>query len=177
MLTTALVALALAPAAADADAPPLTADYTATDISGTNHQWYVTGTTTTATTIATGGSVTFNYVTGNPATTRHSVAFTGTAKPTECTPALGATSGYPTPPARAPWVTSCRFDTPGSYPFVCQIHPTMRGTVDRRAGERRSNRDRSGPGDARLDHRQLDQPRASSGSASPPTTRRPCPRR
>jgi plastocyanin len=130
MLTAALVTLALAPAAADADAPPLTADYTAADISGTNHQWYATGTTTTATTIATGGSVTFNYVTGNPATTRHSVAFTGTAKPTECTPALGATSGYPTPPARAPWVTTCRFDTPGSYPFVCQIHPTMRGTVN-----------------------------------------------
>jgi plastocyanin len=128
LLTTALVASVLAPAAASA-APPLMADYTATDISGTNHQWYVTGTTTTATTIATGGSVTFNYVTGNPATTRHSVAFTAAAMPTACTPALGATYGFPTPPARAPWVTTCRFDTPGTYAFVCQIHPTMRGTV------------------------------------------------
>jgi plastocyanin len=129
MLATASAALALAPAAAAADVPPLTADFTAIDVSGTNHQWYVTGTTSTAITIATGGSVTFNYPVGNPATTRHSVAFTTTAKPTDCTPALGATSGYPTPPARAPWVTTCRFDTPGTYPFVCQIHPTMRATV------------------------------------------------
>jgi plastocyanin len=128
LLTAALVAPALAPAAASG-APPLTADFTATDISGTNHQWYVTGTTNTATTIATGGSVTFNYVTGNPATTRHSVSFAAGATPTACTPALGATNGFPTPPARAPWVTTCRFDTPGTYSLVCQIHPNMRATI------------------------------------------------
>jgi plastocyanin len=129
MLVTASAALALAPATAAADAVPLTADFTATDVSGTNHQWYAPGTTSTATTIAAGGSVTFNYPVGNPATTRHSVAFTTAAKPTGCTPALGATSGYPTPPARAPWVATCRFDTPGTYAFVCQIHASMRGTV------------------------------------------------
>ena len=56
----------LLPAAiAHAAPPPTTADYTAADVSATNHQWYVTGTTTTATTIATGGTVTFNYPTGN----------------------------------------------------------------------------------------------------------------
>src|SRR3954452_17272281 len=127
-LLAALAVSAVAPACAS-PAPPLAADYTATDISGTNHQWYVTGTTTTAATIAAGGSVTFNYVTGNPATTRHSVAFTAAAMPPACTPALGATYGFPTPPARAPWVTTCRFDTPGTYSFVCQIHSTMRGTI------------------------------------------------
>src|SRR3954451_21986760 len=84
----------LAPTTASAQAP-LTAGYTATDISTTNHQWYVTGTTTTVSTIATRGTVTFNYVTGNPATTTHDVLFAGTARPTECAPALNAQAATP----------------------------------------------------------------------------------
>src|SRR3954447_9059422 len=90
LLLAAVAAGVLAPATAQA-AAPLTADYTAADISPTNHQWYVTGTTTTASTLATNGTVTFRYLTGTPPTTRHDVIFAATSpKPTECTPALSA---------------------------------------------------------------------------------------
>src|SRR4051794_15441225 len=126
LVLSALVASMLAPAAAKADAPPLTAGFTAVDVSSTNHQWYVTGTTSNTATIATGGTVTFGYPTG---TSLHNAAFTAAAKPTSCTPALGATFATPTPAARAPWTASCRFDTPGTYAFVCQIHAAMRATV------------------------------------------------
>src|SRR4051812_27425228 len=116
----------LAPAAAKADAPPLTAGFTAVDVGSTNHQWFVTGTTSNTATIATGGTVTFGYPTG---TSLHNAAFTAAARPTTCTPALGATFATPTPAARAPWTASCRFDTPGTYAFMCQVHTTMRATV------------------------------------------------
>ena len=125
------MASALAPATAYADAPPLTADFTATDVtSGTNHQWYVTGTTSnTATTIATGGTVTFNY----PATRHvrcHNVAFTAAAKPTVLHARAGRDVRLPRRRRRARrGPTTCRFDTPGTYAFVCQVHATMRATV------------------------------------------------
>jgi len=121
----AACAAALLPATAHAQAP-LSADFTATDISTTNHQWYVTGTTTTTAPVAQHGTVTFNYPTG---TTRHDVAFDG-PRPAECTPALSAAGFTPTAgPARAPWNASCRFDAPGTYTFFCQIHTTMRGAI------------------------------------------------
>jgi plastocyanin len=126
LVLSALVAWALAPATARADTAPLTAGFTATDVTSANHQWYVTGTTSNTATIAAGGTVTFAYPTG---TSLHNAAFTAAAKPTSCTPALGATFATPTPPARAPWTASCRFDTPGTYAFVCQVHATMRATV------------------------------------------------
>jgi plastocyanin len=118
---------ALVPAAAAQAAPaPLTANYTATDVSATDHQWYVTGTTTTTAGIAQGGTVTFGYPTG---TSRHDVFF-GTKPPTTCTPAASATGAVPPAgPTRSPWTASCRFDTPGTYSFLCQLHPTMIGTV------------------------------------------------
>jgi hypothetical protein len=126
----ALVCAAAWPAAAHA-APPLTADYTATDVSATNHQWYVTGTTITSATIAAHGVVNFKYPTGN---SRHDVIFGATSpKPTACTPALTtAAQGAFTPPTgpTAPgWSATCTFDTPGTYSFFCQLHPTMRGTI------------------------------------------------
>jgi len=123
---------ALLPATARADAPPLSASYTAADISVTNHQWYVTGTTTTTSTIATTGVVTFNYPVGTPATTRHDVNFTSTLKPTCQTGGTTSNPPYtvPNPPRAAPWTASCRFDAPGTYSFRCQVHPTMTGTVN-----------------------------------------------
>jgi plastocyanin len=128
LLAAAALVIALPPAAARADAPPLSVDYTAADISATNHQWYVTGTTTTAATVATGGVATFRYVSGS---TRHNVTFTSTLKPT-CEVA-GTTPDPPyTAPSRpsvAPWTASCRFDAPGTYSFVCQVHRTMTGTI------------------------------------------------
>jgi plastocyanin len=121
LLASALAASALIPAAARADA-----GFTATDVTGANHQWYATGTTSNTATIAQGDTVTFAYPSG---TSIHNVAFNTAAKPTTCTPALGATSATPTPAARAPWTASCRFDTPGTYAFVCQVHATMRATI------------------------------------------------
>ena len=132
LLVAAALAVALPPAAARAEAPPLSVDYTATDVSAANHQWYVTGTTTTASTIATSGVATFRYVTGSPASTRHNVTFTSALKPTcqvdGATPSPPYTA--PSPPRVAPWVATCRFDTPGTYSFVCQVHRTMTGTID-----------------------------------------------
>jgi plastocyanin len=123
LLASALAASALLPAAAHAQS---TASFTATDVTSANHQWYVTGTTSTTATIAQGGTVTFAYPTG---TSLHNAAFNTASKPTSCTPALGATFAVPTPAGRAPWSASCRFDTPGTYPFVCQVHSNMRATV------------------------------------------------
>src|SRR3954451_3768978 len=96
------------PAAAHA-APPLTAEYTATDLSATNHQWYVTGSTVTTATIASHGTVTFKYPTG---TSRHDVIFAPTSPTrTSCTRALpAAAQGAFTPPAgpTAPgWTATC----------------------------------------------------------------------
>jgi hypothetical protein len=122
---------ALTPATASAaTAPPLAVDYTAADISGVNHQWYVTGTTTTASTLASGGVATFHYATGN---SRHNVTFTSALKPT-CqiagTPTLNPPYTVPNPPRGPSWTASCRFDTAGVYSFVCQVHATMTGTID-----------------------------------------------
>jgi hypothetical protein len=110
----------------------LSVDYTAADISATNHQWYVTGTTTTASTVATGGVATFHYVTGSPPSTRHNVTFTSALKPACQVAGTTPNPPYtaPSPPSVAPWTASCRFDTPGTYSFVCQIHRTMTGTID-----------------------------------------------
>jgi hypothetical protein len=131
LVAAAAFAGALLPATARADVPPLSASYTAADIAGNNHQWYVTGTTTTTSTIATTGVVTFNYPVGTPAT-HHDVNFTGTLKPTCQIAGTTSTPPYtvPNPPQVAPWTASCRFDTPGTYPFMCQVHRSMTGTVN-----------------------------------------------
>jgi hypothetical protein len=130
LLAAGALLCALAPATASAAAPrPLSVDYTAADISGTNHQWYVTGTTTTASTLAAGGVATFHYPTGN---SRHNVTFTSALKPT-CqiagTTTLNPPYTVPNPPRGPSWTAGCRFDTPGVYSFVCQIHSTMTGTI------------------------------------------------
>ena len=129
LLAAVALTLALPPAAARADAPPLSVDYTAADISAVNHQWYVTGTTTTASTIATSGVATFHYVTGSSI---HNVTFTSALKPTCQVAGTTPNPSYTAPsrPSVAPWTASCRFDTPGTYSFVCQVHRTMTGTID-----------------------------------------------
>jgi plastocyanin len=70
-------------------------------------------------TVNAGETVTFSYPTG---ISRHNVAFS-TGTPTACAPAL------PERPVRAPWTSACRFDTPGEYDFVCDLHPQMTGRV------------------------------------------------
>jgi plastocyanin len=90
-----------------------TATVTAVD-AGTTHAW--DGGTVT---IAKGGTVTFRYPSG---TSTHFVSF-GDTQPTAC-------SGVPTGPAGPGWEGTCRFDTPGTYAFVCPVHPDqMTGTI------------------------------------------------
>jgi hypothetical protein len=122
----------MVPATAFAEPPPLTASFSATDLSQTQHRWYVTGTTTSTTTIATSGTVTFDYAVGAFPNTLHNVNFTSALKPSSCQAAGGAAGAppLPNPPARAPWNVACKFDTPGVYAFNCQVHPTMTGTIN-----------------------------------------------
>jgi hypothetical protein len=125
------VAALLVPSAAFAEPPPLTAKFTAVDTSATAHKWVDSVNNTNSTTIATSGTVTFDYPVA-PFPSTHNVNFTSTNKPATCQRA-GGTAGpppSPSPPARAPWTVSCTFDTPGTYAFNCQVHPTMTGTIN-----------------------------------------------
>ena len=127
LLLSVLVASAVAPATANAEVPPLTRRFTATDVTSANHQWYVSRHDL------------------QHRDDRHRRRRSRSAIPParRCTtprsrlprsrhpapPRCGATFATPTPAARAPWTASCRFDTPGSYAFVCQVHANMRATV------------------------------------------------
>jgi len=125
------VAALLLPSAAFAEPPPLTATFTAVDTSASAHKWVDTASNTNATTIATTGTVTFDYPVA-PFPSIHNVNFTSALKPATCQ-RLGGAAGpppMPSPAARAPWTVSCTFDTPGTYAFNCQIHPTMTGTIN-----------------------------------------------
>src|SRR5262245_10349885 len=119
-----LVALA-APAVADGQRPlPVVATVTAVDTGDDEHMWDPTDAT-----IAIGGTVTFRYPSGSSA---HNVAFLG-PQPSGCTQ-TGRTSAeaappLPATPSPAGWEGTCRFDAAGSYAFVCEAHPGMRGTI------------------------------------------------
>lgn len=104
--------LLLAAAAAFTQATP---EFTAVDFA-----FRASGTDATSLTIAPGQTVSFSYPTGM---STHNVDFTGDRKP-ECT----GLPPFPYPPRL--WSTaSCRFDEPGTYPFVCDLHAEMTGTV------------------------------------------------
>ena len=80
-------------------------------------------------TINAGETVTFAYPTGGNV---HNVDFF-VAAPTSCVQTAGNDLGpvppLPAMPAPTGWVGNCRFDTPGTYQFVCEAHPDMEGTV------------------------------------------------
>jgi plastocyanin len=109
-----VVAAALTSSAQGGGQPPPSASFTAGD-----NYWYVTGTSSTTATIATGGSVTFISPTGND---EHNASFQGVG-PSSCNPPL------PGPPTVAPWDATCQFNTAGTYSFVCTAHNGMEGTV------------------------------------------------
>jgi hypothetical protein len=74
--------------------------------------------------ITAGGTVTFSYPAGG--TSHHTVVFTSAQAP--------ACTGLPAPGnpfinGRPGWSGSCRFDDPGTFTFVCEIHPAMTGKV------------------------------------------------
>jgi plastocyanin len=82
-------------------------------------------------TIAAGDTVKFsNHQTATSAF--HNVTFD--AKPTTCTQTSGTGAGTvsqgPMPSiVRKNWDGECRFDTPGTYNFVCSAHANMTGTI------------------------------------------------
>jgi plastocyanin len=105
-------ALALAVSSADADAPA-TASITAKDPYSFDN-----GSGASSVTIAQGGTVSFSYPKGS---SLHNVRFD--TQPTSC-------SGMPDVPAGPGWKGSCRFDSPGTYTFICGQHYFMTGKVD-----------------------------------------------
>lgn len=128
LLAGALIAV-LVPGIAPGDAaPPSTASFTAEDFS-----WHVTGDrTSSSVTIAKGGTVAFGYPSG---ISTHNADFAGGPAPTSCVQTAG-TSGsrspppLPSEPTAAGWSGTCTFDTPGTYAFHCDLHPTrMKGTI------------------------------------------------
>ncbi len=111
------------PAAAGSSAPS-TASVTAVDF-----DWSMPGSADYTDTIVAGGSVTFSYPSG---VSIHNVDFTG-GGPSSCTQTAGAAVGPVSPLPAAPeapgWSGTCRFDTPGTYAFVCDNHNYMKGTI------------------------------------------------
>src|SRR5687767_10091896 len=104
----AAASAALAPASAHADGA-----FTATD-----NAWTAAGGGTTVT-IAPGERVSFGYPSGM---SLHNAQFAA-LQPSGCTPAL------PSDPAAPGWSSLCTFPAAGQYPFACELHPDMAGTV------------------------------------------------
>jgi plastocyanin len=82
-----------------------------------------------AVTIVAGQTVTFAYPVGANA---HNVDFDA-MQPTSCTQTSGRNSGPVPPLPGSPdvqgWAGTCRFDTPGTFTFVCDAHAFETGTV------------------------------------------------
>jgi plastocyanin len=70
-------------------------------------------------TILAGETVSFSYPEGR---NYHNVVFAD-VRPSSCTPEL------PDAPSEAGWQSTCRFDAPGTYAFVCGAHPDVTGAV------------------------------------------------
>jgi plastocyanin len=116
-------AYAVAGSAAGAGAPS-TASVTAIDF-----DWVMPGGPAYTATIAAGGTVSFSYPSG---VSIHNVDFTA-GGPTACTQTAGAASGATSPLPNLPeapgWAGVCRFDSPGTFLFVCDEHNYMKGTI------------------------------------------------
>jgi plastocyanin len=119
------IAVAVIPTLAAGDAPPATASFTAVDFA-----WQATDGAANAATIAQDGTVTFGYPNGS---STHNVDFGTGAQPTSCTQSAGADSGavppLPAQPTSPGWSGTCTFDTPGTYTFHCDLHPSMTATI------------------------------------------------
>jgi plastocyanin len=71
-------------------------------------------------TVAAGGAVAFS----NPTEVPHGLRWSGTSG--QPTPSC---SGIPVNSSGAKWQGQCVFSQPGSYTFVCTVHPEMTGTI------------------------------------------------
>jgi Copper binding proteins, plastocyanin/azurin family len=97
--------------------------FVARDLPGSGH-WDANGDqASSSVSVATGDTVAFSY----PATgaSHHTVVFTSAQKPT-CT---GVPSSNPITTGGPGWSGTCRFDSAGTYTFVCGLHPAMTGQV------------------------------------------------
>ncbi|MDA0164193.1 hypothetical protein OM076_28220 [Solirubrobacter ginsenosidimutans] len=112
LLVAAAMACAAAPALAYSGAAA-GGSFTAID-----YAWQANGTSGTTVTITPGQTVTFAYPSG---ASRHDAHFTD-KQPSAC-------PGLPASATKPGWSAECTFDAPGSYPFVCDFHPEMTGTV------------------------------------------------
>jgi plastocyanin len=118
-------AVAVLPGIATGTSPPNTASFTAIDYS-----WQANGGGGNSATIAQGGTVTISYPSGFSS---HNADFGRGAAPTSCTQTRGAVSGgvppLPHSPTSPGWSGTCKFDTPGTYTFHCDLHPFMTATL------------------------------------------------
>jgi plastocyanin len=111
-------AVVVLPAAAGSETTPaIQAENVGEGVYGTTHRW-----SPATINVSPGGVVSFS----NPyATTPHGLKFTGatpscTGIPAAAGQATGATN----------WHGECTFSTPGTYSFICTVHPAeMKGTV------------------------------------------------
>jgi hypothetical protein len=99
-------------------------------VTAVDFDWSMPGGADHTATIAAGGTVSFSYPSGAAI---HNVDFLGPS-PTACTQligaAVGSTSPLPATPEAPGWSGICRFDTPGTYAFVCDDHNYMKGTIE-----------------------------------------------
>jgi plastocyanin len=116
----------LAQGNAESSDPPATADVVAVDNAFRDASSADPSDNTVE--ITAGGSVTFGYPSG---TSAHNVTFA--TAPSSCTQTAGIaiTAAPPLPAYAQPqgWSGHCEFSTPGTYDFVCGIHPDMKGKV------------------------------------------------
>jgi plastocyanin len=119
--------LARVPTLAHGDASSSSASFIASD-----YQWRAAGESSNVVTIAQGQAVAFSYPSGY---SEHNADFHG-AQPSICTQTAGAGTGsggtppLPSVPTAQGWSGSCTFNTPGTYTFSCDAHPSeMTGTI------------------------------------------------
>jgi plastocyanin len=134
-MAAAAIALVGAPALAAGGDPPSTAAIVAYDGAGGQGFKDASQSDTSDHTveITSGGTVTFSFPTG-AGTSVHNVDFKTAPKPTSCVqtkPTSGQPQAPPLPigPFPAGWEGNCTFTAPGTYSFVCGVHPDMTGTV------------------------------------------------
>ena len=113
------VAVAVLPTIASSEPPSISA-YNEPGVYG-GHSWMPS-----TATVSSGGVVKF----GNPSTeVPHGLKFTGgTAGATPSCTGIPAAAGEPT--GATSWHGECTFSAPGTYSFICTVHPgEMKGTV------------------------------------------------
>jgi plastocyanin len=129
VVVAALAGLLVAVPAQSDDLPTIDLPTTTSIIADKSSQTFVTADGgPAAVTIPAGGTVGFRKAAGGLS---HNVRFSA-SQPTSCVQSLGSSGSVPplpNPATSAAWAGRCQFFEPGSYPFACDIHPGMTGSV------------------------------------------------